>query len=145
MSFSRNGYGVPNLSRSVSLVGNNDTGSTILKATVTKIDASDLGLVDPSIESDVFSCVGVTKNDILDGESGEVVSSGVISDISGVFGFGSTLYLSSTGGLTETKPTIGVDGFVAGDYVVMVGVVVVNSDNPLQKDLLVNLQIIGQL
>lgn len=145
MSFSPNAYGTPVIARSVSVVANNDTGSTISKGTVVQINASDLATVDPSVEIDVDATAGVVKADILDGNSGEIIAAGTIENIPGGFDFGKTIYLSSTGTLTDTKPSVGVAGFVAGDYVIRVGVIVKNAYNPAQKDLLVNLQVIGQL
>ena len=55
------------------------------------------------------------------------------------------LYVSKTGGVTNVKPSIGVDGFTAGDVIIRLGVVSKNRDNPSNKDLIVNVAIIGVL
>lgn len=145
MSFSPNAYGNPAISRSVSVIANNNSGGTLPKGTIVQINSSDLAIVDPSIEIDVDATVGVLKDDILDGNAGEVVAMGTIENIPGGFDFGKTIYLSASGTLTDTKPSVGVGGFLAGDYVIRIGVIVKNAYNPAQKDLLVNLQVVGQL
>lgn len=145
MSFSYRSYSVPTLSRASAVLGKNNTGSTIPKATVVQINATDLDLVDPSVEADVNATVGVTISSIANTQTGEVIDSGTIEDVTGTFTFGDTVYLSKTGTLTEDAPTIGVNSFVHGDYIIKVGVIIKNALIPAQKDLLVNLEIVGQL
>jgi hypothetical protein len=95
-------------------------------------------------ESDVKVVEGVANEMILTGTSGSIITNGKVSDISG-FNFGDYLYVSKTGGLTSTLPSEGVAGFIEGDWVIRVGVVGKNQDDPLLKDLFVNVQIIGQI
>lgn len=93
----------------------NDTGSTIPNGTVVTIDGVDttehLIKVKPAIATSFNDAlvVGVTTNEILDGEIGYATSDGVVHDIDTTgLSLGVVLYLSDTvaGGLTDTPPDI---------------------------------------
>lgn len=123
----------------------NNTGLTILKGTPVRIDAGgDISKIDVSVDTDVLGAIGVSSEMILTGTTGTIITNGKVEDISG-FDFGDYIYVSKTGFLTHMLPSEGVDGFVAGDWVIRVGVVSKNQTDPLLKDLFVNVQIIGQL
>jgi len=124
----------------------NDTGSTLQKSWAVRINIlGDLSLIDVSDESQVDAIVGLVKSNILDQSSGAIISTGRIENYITAEDFGTPLYINKTGLLTSTKPNIGVDGFLAGDFVVKVGVIARNKNNPANKDLLVNISIIGKL
>lgn len=124
----------------------NNTGGTIAKATPVTINASgELDGVDVSIESSALSVVGVAEGNILNGSSGNFVSSGKLTNITTSASLGDVLYIDQSGGLTNVKPSIGVGGFSSGDFVISVGVVAKNIDNASLKDLILNIQVIGQL
>jgi len=124
----------------------NNTGVTIPKATPVRMNSSgELDFVNVSVESEVFGISGVTNSDIANGSSGNLNSAGKVSNITTSGAFGDLLYISKSGGLTEVKPSIGVAGFVAGDFVVSIGVIGKNESDPLLKDLIVNVDIKGQL
>lgn len=126
--------------------GVNSTGSTITKGTPVRITPSGtLALIDPSVESQVDGLAGLVKNNVLDGDSVDVISAGTIENITTTASVGDTVYMSKTGGITNIKPSIGVGGFVAGDWIVRLGVIAKNQTNPLLKDIIVNIQFIGQL
>ncbi|MCX9024607.1 MAG: hypothetical protein OIN85_00760 [Candidatus Methanoperedens sp.] len=95
--------------------------------------------------SSVQSVVGVTNQDIPSAASGGVIDAGRVEDITTSFALRDVLYVDKSGSLTNIKPDIGVNGFVHGDYVVLVGVVVLNEFNGLKKDLKLMLSVIGQL
>jgi hypothetical protein len=121
-------------------------GHTISKGTPIYCNASgNAKEVDVSIESEAMAVIGLAQSDILIGTYGKVVSSGLVKDVSIVFSFGDVIYISKTGTLTNVKPSIGVGGFLAGDFVVKVGVVTKNKDDVLKRDIAVNVQIMGQL
>jgi hypothetical protein len=101
--------------------------------------------VDPSIEAQVLACLGVAKDSVANLASVGIVTSGRLQDVTVSGTFGDSMFISKTGGLTHIKPSIGVNGFVAGDFVVAVGIVVKNETNPLLSDLLINLRVVGQL
>lgn len=124
----------------------NNTGSTIVKATPIRIDSlGDIATIDLSVEDESLAIVGVTSESISDGASGTIVTSGKVTDITTTATFDDIMYVSKTGTLTNIKPDIGVSGFAAGDFVISVGVISKNETNPSLKDLTVNIQIVGQL
>lgn len=124
----------------------NDSGDSMIKGTPGKINAAgDLGPIDVSSEADVFGIVGVVSEDIADQESGGVASSGRIKNIATTADFGSTVFIDKNGDLTDEKPNLGGNGFQSLDFVVSVGVIVRNEENPVLKDLIVNIAIRGQL
>lgn len=123
----------------------NLTGSTILANTPVCVDASgNLKVIDPTNEDDILSIIGLVQDDTLNNAVATVISSGLLTNITG-FNNRDSIWLSHTGGLTSTKPNIGSGGFLAGDFIVRIGTVVKNSVNPTLKDFLINMQIMGQL
>lgn len=123
----------------------NTSGLTILKHIPVRINSNgDIMPVDVAIEADIFSLVGISSSMISTGNYGDVVTQGRVEDIDG-FDFGEYVYISKTGGLTNILPDEGSYGFVSGDWVVKVGVIAKNPSDPILKDLIVNMQIIGQL
>ena len=124
----------------------NNTGVTILKATPARFNTlGELEFVNVAIEAETLSIAGVASSDIPNATSGNVVTTGKISNVTTIAVFGDVVWVSKSGGLTNLKPSIGIDGFVAGDFVVVVGVIAKNSDNPANKDLVVNINLVGQL
>ena len=127
--------------------GYNNTGSAIAKAVPIKVDAAgNIAPINPSLEGDVLALAGLTKELVFHGNIGDIVTSGTIENVS-ITGasFGDSVYVSKTGGLTINKPSIGAYGFVAGDWVIKVGVLAKNATNPALYDLIVNIHIFGQL
>jgi len=123
----------------------NNTGVLLQKLTPVRIN--NLGVVDSidvSLE-EAISVSGVTTEDILNGASGGSISSGIIEDITTSFNLGDVIYVSKSGDLTNTKPSIGVDSFLEGDYVIKIGVISKNELNPAAKDIYINISIVGQL
>jgi len=130
-------------------VGNslpNNTGSAIAKLTPVRSDASgDMDTIDVSIENEALAIMGITAEEIVNSESGRVITSGRIKDITTTASNGDIMYISKTGSLTNVKPSLGVGGFVSDDFVIFTGTVTKNQEDPLKKDLIVNITIIGQL
>lgn len=124
----------------------NNSGTTIFKGTpVCQKGTGVIDFINVSSESDVFGFIGVVSFNIPNASSGPVVTSGRIENVS-VFGsFGDPLYVSKTGGLTTTKPEIGVGGFLALDFVLRVGIITKNETNPVLKDIVLDVQLVGQL
>lgn len=124
----------------------NTSGSTLNKTDPIRLDASgEVKKVDPSIEADVLACIGVAKDSVANLATVGIVTSGRLENVTVPGTFGDSLYLSKTGNLTNLKPSIGVDSFVAGDFVLFIGIVIKNQSNPLLSDLMVNLRLVGQL
>lgn len=124
----------------------NNTGVTISKAIPVRINSSgEMDFINVSIEAEALSVAGLTSEEISDNSSGNFVSSGKVSNITTTASFGDLMYIDKTGALTNIKPSIGVNGFVSGDFVVSVGVIAKNSSNPSNKDLIILIDVIGQL
>jgi len=124
----------------------NDTGSVIPILTPVAVDNDGkLALIDVSDEDTIIALAGVTSQAIPNASNGSVALAGRIENITTLFLHGEYLYVSKTGELTNLTPNIGVGGFVAGDAVIRVGVIVRNSTTPAQKDLLVKMQLVGKL
>jgi len=124
----------------------NNSGSSIFKGTPVRINSSgELDIIDVSVESSITNVVGVAAADILNTLKGATVNSGKIENITTSADFGDTIYISKTGSITNIKPDVGVSGFIIGDFVVMVGVIAKNEATPANKDLIINITIIGQL
>lgn len=124
----------------------NDSGAEITKATPVRITSTGVAPIDVSDEDQVSAIAGLAKSTMGDSTSGEIVSAGIIEDVATSIPVGSIVYCGKTpGSLTAIKPGIGVNGFEAGDWVIRLGVMAKNIDNGSNTDMLVNIQIIGQL
>jgi len=133
-------------SESVQSVLDNNTGGTIDALTPIYSNTSgDMALIDVSDESKSFAIAGITVGSVAHLSSGSIANSGRLTDVTVTGVFGDTLYVSKAGGLTSTKPSEGVGGFLAGDWIIRIGVVVKNQNNPSNKDLLLQISVVGQL
>lgn len=85
-------------------------------------------LIAPSVASDVYPILGLTKETIAAGESGLVVVAGVLDGInlsSSEFVVGDTVYVGESGGLTPNRPAsgaaaVGIVARVGTDGVIIV-------------------------
>lgn len=123
----------------------NQSGGSIPAGTPVKITSSGIALVDVSLEADIDAFAGVLKETAANNTSGNIISSGSIEKITTSFAVGTMVYISKLGVLTNIKPSTGVNGFGEGDFIVKIGMIAKNNDNPADKDLLVGIQIMGQL
>jgi hypothetical protein len=125
----------------------NDSGLDISSLRPVSISASTGNLYPTQIDSEslAMSTVGITVDGILSGATGEIATHGRLMGITTSFNYGDILYVDTNGMLTNIKPAVGVNGFLAGDWVVKIGTVCRNTGSVLVKDLLVNVQIVGQL
>lgn len=124
---------------------NNDSGGLLAALTPVRSDSTGINTIDVSDEDHINNCVGVTIDAIADSSDGLVATDGRIEDVTTSIAVDKIVYISKTGGLTETAPSIGVGGFTSGDFVVKIGNVVQNQADNLKKDLIVDIDIIGQL
>jgi hypothetical protein len=123
----------------------NSTGFQINKLVPVRANTNgEMAKIDVSVEFQAVNVVGVTSADTPDASFGDVYLSGKIENITG-FDFGDTLYINKIGELTSQAIDIGVNGFISGDFVIRVGVVVKNDIAPAQKDLLLSIGVVGQL
>jgi len=102
--------------------------------------------INVSVEFDALNTVGILKAQTLNNTIGNVLRLGRIQNVDALgFNVRDVIYVSKTGGLTSTPPAVGVGGFVTGDFVIRVGHITKNQTNPVNKDFLVAVSIIGQL
>lgn len=127
-----------------SLQTNYTNSSGVLVQALTPVDING-NLINVSNESSVFSIAGVTNEAAADAVTSTLTISGLIKNVTTAFNVGDVLYLNTDGSLTSLQPDIGVGFFLEGDFVVKVAKVLENQDNPSNKDLLVNINIVGQL
>jgi len=134
------------VSPSLDYIRTNSTGVTINKGTPIRMNAAgNPDFVDPAIESQVKAIAAISQDTIANGTQGVFVTSGRVKELVTPFDFGDSIYLSKTGGLTNIQPSEGVGGFVVNDWVVHIGVIAKNESNPTVKDMIIHLDIIGQL
>ena len=145
MTYNPNSRGLAPSAKQVGSLRSNQTGSTIPRGVPVKLTSSGLDLMDVSVETDIDAYAGVLAADTLDLSTGTLVGSGVVENITTAFAVGSIVYINKVGLLTNVKPSIGVNGFGTGDFIVKVGMIAQNNDNPSNKDLLVQTQVMGQL
>jgi hypothetical protein len=94
---------------------------------------------------DSLKIVGVLLATTMPSAAGSIVCNGKIENVSVGLNFGDYVYVSKAGGITNNLPEEGLFGFVAGDWVIRLGVIAKNQLNPTLKDFLVSIQIIGKL
>jgi hypothetical protein len=124
----------------------NGTLSTIAEHLPVHINTSgDIEKVDPTYESHALTCIGLTTASISSLNYGDIISSGRLLNVTTTASFGDVLYISKSGTLTNVKPSIGVGGFISGDWIIRVGVVCKNNTNPTNKDVMVHIVAQGQL
>lgn len=124
----------------------NGSGAPLPKAIpVRKTPTGLVDYINVSNEAHVLALVGVTGAIIPNAAIGQIITAGRVENITTTAAFGDPIYISKTGGLTNVKPDIGIGGFVAGDFVVRIGTISKNESNPLQKDLVLELMLVGQL
>lgn len=124
----------------------NHSGVNLPAQTPVTIDTNGYAkAINVSVTASAFAACGITDlSGIADTSFGNIIVGGILNGVTG-FNLGDVLYVSKTGDLTNVKPSIGVGGFAALDYVIRVGVVMRNHTTPSQKDLIVNVTVVGQL
>jgi len=124
----------------------NGSGLPLPKLTPVRVDSNgDLDKIDVSEEDQSLAVVGVVDSDIEIANTGKIVSAGRIENIGLLYPSGTIVYVDKSGGLTNIKPTTESEGFLPGDFVIQIGIVLVNEQNLSNKDLLVGIKVVGQL
>ncbi len=124
----------------------NDSGSAIASLQPVCSDSDGkIQAIDVSIEDDAIKTLGVSTTSISDGSSGLILTHGRLEAVTTPYSFGDYVYVSKTGDLTNILPSEGVGGFISGDYIIRIGTIVRNKSIPSQKDLLVNVTVVGQV
>lgn len=125
----------------------NRSGATLPAFRPVQLDPTygTIALVDVSVLTSSADTFGVTQTAIADNASGSVTMEGRLLNISGSWSFGSTIWVSKGGSLTDVAPDLGANGFVTGDLVIRVGYIAANASNPAQYDLIIEMQVVGTL
>lgn len=114
----------------------------------TPVGTKNTGLVDildVSSKASVDGFVGLYNLDTPSAASGQVLDCGLLENITTSFSIGDPVYVSKSGGLTNVVPVAGSNGFVSGDYVIFLGVIVMNEFDNTKKDLKILLAKPGRL
>jgi len=120
----------------------NDTGQIIQRAIPVGVNIDgELGLIDIRDEQSALSMFGVTYEAINDQSEGKILQEGIIDNITTTANFDDIVYVSKTGSLTNDVPIIGQNGYLEGDFVIRVGKIIRNKQNPLLKDLILSINI----
>ncbi len=131
--------------RNICDVFENNSGSSFIKGRPVRIDtSSSIQAVDVSIEAEAKP-FGILAENIANGTTGNIVTFGRIYDISTSMVVGDEVWLSKSGGLTAIPPEIGVSGWIVGDFAVKLGFIVKNNDDGNKKDIIVDIDLAGQL
>lgn len=124
----------------------NGTGSTLAALTPVATNSSgQIVLIDVSNIASVLSLVGLVLVDIPSAANGSVVDNGRLENITTGLAVGSPVYLSKAGFIQTASPVAGSDGFVTGDSVVFIGIIVQNEFDNTKKDLKLLIERIGIL
>ena len=133
-------------SRKIASNYTNGSGGTLIKGSpVGTLTSGLVTTIDVSSQTSVDAFVGLYNQDTPSAASGLVLDSGRLENLTTSFSIGDPVYVSKTGTLTNIIPVSGSNGFVAGDFVVFLGVIVVNEFNALQKDLKILIEKPGRL
>lgn len=123
----------------------NETGSLVEAHKIVCSSAGSIGFVDVSDEAKIHAIAGITLESIKNNYFGKIVSHGLIEEVEIAGDFDDVVFISKTGTFTSTKPSLGEAGFLEGDWIVSIGTILRNKVDPLKKDLLVRIEIKGQL
>lgn len=133
-------------SRKVASNYTNGSGGTLPKGSpVSTLSSGLVTTIDVSSQASVDAFVGLFNQSTPNTASGQVIDSGRLEDITTSFLVGDPIYVSKTGILSNVIPSAGVGGFVSGDFVVFLGVIVINEFDNLKKDLKILIEKPGRL
>jgi hypothetical protein len=123
----------------------NGTGSTL--AAFIPVSANSAGLIATDVTSEALAnaCLGLTSASTLNGANAAVTTHGQMLNVTITGAAGEAIYVGVGGTLTNTEPSVGVNGFQPGYFVIKVGTLIKNQSNSAHLDLIVNVQLIGQL
>lgn len=124
----------------------NTSGQTLNALTPVKQNTSShISKIDVSIESDVMNIIGLLTVTTVNNTAGAVLLNGFLQNISTGFNVADVLYVDTNGNLTNIVPNIGSNGFSRGDFVVKMGRILQNINNPSNQDFKLEMSVIGQL
>jgi hypothetical protein len=108
--------------------------------------AGQLTPLDVSNQASWQAFVGYANLRIAPSSEGPVLANGRLKNVTTSYALGTALYIDTNGNPTNIIPSVGVNGFVSGDMVIFMGVVVPNEANPLtEMDFAIFTQLVGTL
>lgn len=148
MSFNPLYVGAQSKSSSRQVVTNYTNATAFAIPQGTPVSTNTSGMISPTDvtnETSVNQFVGHAQFRISASSLGPVISGGRLENIVTAFAVGDPIYIGHGGTLINQKPDVGIAGFMAGDWVMFVGVLVKNEFNPSLTDIQLCSQIIGEL
>lgn len=110
------------------------------------VSVNNSGLVTPlnvASQSSVNNLVGYANVRIPASTNGQIISSGRLLNYTTGLTIGTPLYVGTDGNPTNIVPSVGVNGFLSGYYVIFLGVLVANETSGI--DIALFTQVIGTL
>lgn len=101
--------------------------------------------LDLTNQSNWSAFVGYANVRIPAGTLGQVISNGRLQNVTTSYTAGTALYIGKDANPTSIVPSVGVNGFVSGDMVIFMGVIVPNETNSLELDIALFTQFIDVL
>jgi hypothetical protein len=101
--------------------------------------------LDVSSEASWQAFVGYANARIPTSSLGPVIANGRLQNFTTSYTAGTALYIDTNGMPTSTIPSVGVNGFQAGDMVIFMGVIVPNETTPSEFDIAIFTQLVGTL
>lgn len=120
--------------------------TAIPQAQACSVDSSGNAVpLDVSSQSSWSAFIGYANVRIETSGTGPIIVTGRLQNITTILPVGTALYVGKDGNPTNIVPSVGVNGFVSGDMVVFMGVLVVNQIVPLEVDIALFTQMVGVL
>lgn len=130
----------------VSNYTNNSSVTAIPQGQACSVDsAGNVEPLDVSNQASWSNFVGYANVRIPTSALGPVIANGRLRNITISYPVGTPLYIGTDGNPTNIAPSDGVNGFVAGDMCIFMGVVVQNELNPSETDIALLTQMIAVL
>ena len=101
--------------------------------------------LDVSNQASWQNFVGYANVRIPASAQGPIIANGRLQNITTSYAIGTALYIDTNGNPTNIIPSVGVNGFVSGDMVIFMGVLVPNEANPSEIDIALFTQMVATL
>jgi hypothetical protein len=101
--------------------------------------------LDVSSQSSWTAFVGYANQRIPASALGPIIVNGRLQNFTTAYPIGTPLYIGTDGNPTNIIPSVGVNGFVSGDMVIFLGVLVPNEQIPSEIDIALYTQFVAVL
>lgn len=123
----------------------NGSGITLERLKPVCVDAGMYKLINVNDSNLSLTALAVLMEEVSVDGIGRAITFGRIEDIGNTWALDTVLYVNKNGSLSHTVPDIGIDGFIAQDYIIRVGMVIPNQNDINKFDLQVDIKIIARL